>query len=65
VTEERWITAQEMAARVGVEVRTIQRLAKAGRIAHHRIPATTLIRFSPEDVAAFDAGARRPAGGRP
>ena len=54
-----WISAKDMADRVGVNLRTIQRLANDNRIAHHRIPGTTLIRFSPEDVAAFDAEAQQ------
>jgi len=54
-----WLSAQEMADRVRVNLRTIQRLANAGRIAHHRIPGTTLIRFSPADVLAFDAEAQQ------
>lgn len=61
VTDERWISCKEMAARKGTTPRTLQRLAKAGRIQHHKIPGTSIIRFSPEDVAAFDREAQQPA----
>ena len=56
---ESWLSCAEMAVRVGTSKRTIQRLCQDKRIAHHVLPGTTLIRFSPEDVAAFDAEARK------
>ena len=57
----RWISAKEFGDRLGVNPRTLQRLASDGRIQHHVIPGTSILRFSPEDIAAFERDAARPA----
>ena len=55
----RWISAKEFGDQLGVSPRTLQRLASDGRIKHHVIPGTSILRFSPEDVAAFEAEAQK------
>lgn len=57
-----WLDREELAERLGVHPRTIQRHLAAGRFPHHRIgirrdsdgPDNRPVLFSPEDVATIE-----------
>lgn len=55
------LSIPEAAARLGVHPNSVRRWYKSGRLKGWRL-GPKLIRFRPEDLEAFAAGAQAPAG---
>lgn len=56
------LTAAEAGARLGISARTMYAIAKAGKIACHRLGVGNgAIRFDPSDIEAYKQSCRSPA----